>query len=883
MTFLDWLFRTSWQVAALVLLILALQRVLGNRLSPRWRYALWWIVVLRLALPPISIAGIDLEQSLAAEPAPRPVAEAVAPAPEALVPVTAAPPITVEPAPATPPTPPAADPAIDPEVTPGLAAASPGLPANLILLGLWIAGVIGLLVFTLIREALAASRLSYAPPVRYPELTTLVDRCRAEAGIRRGIAVVVTDRTRVPALIGLFRPRLLLPPAILDRLSQQELRYVIHHELEHVRHHDLLVNWLLQILLCLNWMNPFVWLAFARLRSDREIVRDLGVLGRTTDTDGRAYGRTILRIVELAVPMRAPTARVAILETKKDVKRRVTMLARHENRTVRSAFGGAVITVCLALLATVAASQENDEAAPDNGGDRPGVLVVGFAVSGDLLAKESGAAASLEILTEALLADHYQTASGAQLASACRSVGCRVDDLARSAELRLAVAKDLGGVPCISGWACSFGDRIVLIAEVIDPAKGLPGKVHRASCDGLDGIPAALEELLGAARLLEAPKRSTLRDVPVDPLPELPENDLLDTYPNDAYRQYLKMREARADLADPRDRVLMEKLLAESMTHARRLKEDRDYRDEWVIRTNVRVHPVYKDYDCEVVRRGPYLMFVQKSSDRSILRTVDGLGDVLESFYRGFFATFGESCELIPLADRERAGERLLKVLVVTDRESYRGIPLPPGVLGFYSPTDQWVTLFIDAGQPMDEAYKGSLRMKLVHEATHQLVHYLTRFQLERERGEEVLFTDPDVRPKRIWLSEGLAELMAGAMGADGSLDLSRPNEQRVKEWEQTRRSDLSDWSLYELLTIGSSSEMRRRAAQKGLAQSARLVSLFYAQATSWCHFTWNHEDSEVNEIVIFGLKQELSAKPIREVVSTIDEVDKEWRASLDE
>jgi len=876
-TFLDWLLRTSWQVAVLVLLILALQRVFGSRIAPRWRYALWWIVVLRLVLPPISIAGIDLEKSLVPEQAQTAEVEIAAPAPEAAESVTMAPPTRPEPVTTVPPAPLEAAPVVEVETSPQAPTTSPGLPYGTILLGIWIAGVVGLLAFTLIREALAASKLSFAPPVRFPEVAPLVDRCRAEAGIRRRVAVAITERTRVPALIGLFRPRLLLPPSILLSLSQEELRYVIHHELEHVRHHDLIVNWLLQILLCLNWLNPFVWIAFARLRSDREVVRDLGVLSRTPGATGKAYGRTILRIVELAVPVRAPTARVAILETKKDVKRRITMLARYEKKTARGAFAGVALTLCLALFATVAASQESEEAQPARGDDRPGVLVVGFSVSGELLAKESGAAVGLEILTEALLADHYQLASAAQLEEACEAVGCRVADLARDAELRLAVAKDLGGVPCISGWASSFGKRIVLIAEVIDPAKGLPGKVHRASCDGLEGIPAALEELLGGAGLLEAVKTPAVREEAVEPLPDLPEDDLLETYPNDSYRKYLKMRES----ADPRDRVLMEKLLAESMAHAHRLNEDRDYRDEWVIRTNVRVDPVYKDYDFDVVRRGPYLMFVQKCGDPSVLGHASRLGDVLQNYYQGFLELFGEPLDLVPLADRKRSSERILKILVVTKRESLKHRRLPPGVTGFYSPSDQWVILFIDEGQEVDEGRLTSLRMKLVHEATHQLVHYLTKFQLEKERGEEVLFPDPDVRPKRIWLSDGLADLMAGAMWADGSLDLRRPNTPRMKEWEQARRQKLNDWSLFEILTIDSPAAMRRRASQKALAQAPRLSSLFYAQATSYCHFMWNHEDPKYREHILSEFRRELSAAPRRELVSTIDDLEKEWRASL--
>lgn len=39
---LPWVWRASWQGAVLVGLILAVQILAGRRLSPQWRYALWW-------------------------------------------------------------------------------------------------------------------------------------------------------------------------------------------------------------------------------------------------------------------------------------------------------------------------------------------------------------------------------------------------------------------------------------------------------------------------------------------------------------------------------------------------------------------------------------------------------------------------------------------------------------------------------------------------------------------------------------------------------------------------------------------------------------------------------------------------------------------------
>ena len=48
---LDLLWRASWQAAVLAGMVLLVQWLLRDRLSPRWRYNLWMLVLLRLIIP----------------------------------------------------------------------------------------------------------------------------------------------------------------------------------------------------------------------------------------------------------------------------------------------------------------------------------------------------------------------------------------------------------------------------------------------------------------------------------------------------------------------------------------------------------------------------------------------------------------------------------------------------------------------------------------------------------------------------------------------------------------------------------------------------------------------------------------------------------------
>ena len=59
------LWHSSWQASVLIGLVLLLQWSFGNKLSPGWRYGLWLLVVVRLALPvtpesPLSIFNVSI-------------------------------------------------------------------------------------------------------------------------------------------------------------------------------------------------------------------------------------------------------------------------------------------------------------------------------------------------------------------------------------------------------------------------------------------------------------------------------------------------------------------------------------------------------------------------------------------------------------------------------------------------------------------------------------------------------------------------------------------------------------------------------------------------------------------------------------------------------
>lgn len=101
----------------------------------------------------------------------------------------------------------------------------------------------------------------------------LVDRFRAlqqRLGIRRVIRYCECHSLSVPAVIGFFRPIVLLPMRALTGLRPEQLEAVIAHELGHIRRFDVAVNFFQVIAETLFFFHPAVWWLNKRIRADRE-------------------------------------------------------------------------------------------------------------------------------------------------------------------------------------------------------------------------------------------------------------------------------------------------------------------------------------------------------------------------------------------------------------------------------------------------------------------------------------------------------------------------------------------------------------------------------------------------------------------------------------
>ena len=100
-----------------------------------------------------------------------------------------------------------------------------------------------------------------------------------------------------PGVFGVFKPVLLLPEGIANRLTPDQLHTVVAHELYHVRRRDNLTAALHMLVETLFWFHPLVWWIGSRLADERERACDEAVLQSAGEPE--LYAEGILQVCRL--------------------------------------------------------------------------------------------------------------------------------------------------------------------------------------------------------------------------------------------------------------------------------------------------------------------------------------------------------------------------------------------------------------------------------------------------------------------------------------------------------------------------------------------------------------------------------------------------------
>ena len=337
----------------LLLLILGLKPLYKSRFSKRWQYYIWIIVALRFLLP--FTPDTTIVGSLFEKPGTTVITNEIPTSPNV-------------PAPAN-----TDNSKTEPIQADRDIAAAMREPFNRYVYLFFIWSVFALVLFVrkiTIYQGFIQYIKAGSTEVSDIKTLNLLSDCEEKLNIKTRVELSRNPLIASPIMIGFFRARIVLPACELD---DKEWSYIFVHELIHYKQRDMFYKWLIQIVVCAHWFNPFVYLLEKEVNKSCELSCDEKVISILDDKARREYGDTLISFLQSNNLYKSSLASVTLTEGAEQLKERLGAIMKFKKKSkgiiAITAIFSVLVCVCFFVTGAYAASPatNNNLVLKDNG------------------------------------------------------------------------------------------------------------------------------------------------------------------------------------------------------------------------------------------------------------------------------------------------------------------------------------------------------------------------------------------------------------------------------------------------------------------------------------------------------------------------------------
>jgi len=222
----------------------------------------------------------------------------------------------------------------------------PAVP--LLLSGIWAAGVLILLI-----RRIAAYR-SYMrflkkgnAEVSDLETLNLLAEAQERSKIKRTIGLYRNPMITSPIMTGFVRPLIVIPD---KKMTDGELACIFAHELVHFKYYDMFYKWLVQMTICIHWFNPVVYLLGKEVNKRCELSCDEKVIGALNEQERKDYGDTLLSFLNRGKTYQNPFTSITLTEGAEQLIERLGAIMDYRKKSKTIVILTTVLTVLLCFL-----------------------------------------------------------------------------------------------------------------------------------------------------------------------------------------------------------------------------------------------------------------------------------------------------------------------------------------------------------------------------------------------------------------------------------------------------------------------------------------------------------------------------------------------------
>ncbi|MGH4140525.1 M56 family metallopeptidase [Clostridium sp.] len=174
--------------------------------------------------------------------------------------------------------------------------------------------------------------------------------CMKTMNIRTEVELSYSTKIVSPSLCGLIKPTILIPLSVEVNVCDEEFKYIVMHELTHLKNKDMFINWVITLLSIIYWFNPILLYAFHRMRQDCEFSCDSGVISLLEQGGHLEYGNALIRVLELARSSNRLIGTTPMVMNSSELKRRIIMISKYKKINIKGILLGSVVVIIIGSL-----------------------------------------------------------------------------------------------------------------------------------------------------------------------------------------------------------------------------------------------------------------------------------------------------------------------------------------------------------------------------------------------------------------------------------------------------------------------------------------------------------------------------------------------------
>lgn len=216
------------------------------------------------------------------------------------------------------------------------------------LLSIWIAGTVISLI-RLVRDILCDRKsIQNCTHIEDTRIKELMD----DVTERKNCWYILTQQVSTPMMTGLCRPVFILPAYLAD-FTDEEIRLILCHEWQHFYRHNNWYKLVIEMLVCLLWWNPAMYLLRREAEQIMELDCDQKVIQKHNQQIKAAYLEAIMKSIthEQVCSVSPDRLSLHLFEIRKsaNIRQRFQMVAR-QNKTRYHRVITLVYSLCLSMM-----------------------------------------------------------------------------------------------------------------------------------------------------------------------------------------------------------------------------------------------------------------------------------------------------------------------------------------------------------------------------------------------------------------------------------------------------------------------------------------------------------------------------------------------------